>query len=216
MFSSQPAGFTVAYSVCQNCPQHLAASYQSGALVTVTVPPGGYVDVRFQYTALSPATITVTSPMPSQTVTGVLPLAVTGGDLSEAASVEYSIGSNRIARIPAQSSNPTFATTWNSALASDGTSQIEVTARDYLDNIIYQDFRSIVLSNYGNAASAPLPGVLTGTVPITLNAFDQTHFPSYWQVFVDGEIGPNPYGLLFSDQDAVHQNSRATVLDTTA
>lgn len=216
VFSSQPAGFTVAYSVCQNCPQHLAASYQSGALVTVTVPPGGYVDVRFQYTALSPATITVTSPMPSQTVTGVLPLAVTGGDLSEAASVEYSIGSNRIARIPAQSSNPTFATTWNSALASDGTSQIEVTARDYLDNIIYQDFRSIVLSNYGNAASAPLPGVLTGTVPITLNAFDQTHFPSYWQVFVDGEIGPNPYGLLFSDQDAVHQNSRATVLDTTA
>jgi len=216
LFSTQPVGFTVAYSICISCTQHFTASYQSGALANVIVPPGGFVDVRFQYTALSPATITVVSPMPSQTVTGILPLAVTGSDLTKAASVEYSIGSNRIARIPAQASNPSFATTWNSALASDGTSQIEVTARDYLDNVIYQDFRSIVLSNYGNAASAPLPSVLTGMVPITLTAFDQTHFPSYWQIFLDGEIGPNPYGLLFSDQDAIHQNSRATILDTTA
>ncbi len=172
--------------------------------------------MRFQYTALDPATITVTSPTPSQTVTGTLTLSVTGGNLAKAASVEYTIGSNRIARVPAQTSNPNFSTTWNSALASDGNSQLEVTVRDYLDNTIYQDFRSIVLNNYGNAASAPLPGVLTGTVPVTLTAYDRTHFPSYWQIFVDGELGPSPYGLLFSDQDAVHQNARSTVIDTTA
>lgn len=216
LFSGSPTGFNTTYSVCVNCTQHPPASYQNGALATFTVPPAGYVDARFQYTALDAATITVTSPTPSQTVTGTLALSVTGGDLAKAASVEYTIGSNRIARVPAQTSNPSFSTTWNSALASDGNSQLEVTARDYLDNIIYQDFRSIVLHNFGNAASAPLPSVLTGAVPVTLTAYDQTHFPAYWQVFIDGELGPSPYGLLFSDQDAAHQNARSTIVDSTA
>ena len=216
LFSSSPVGYSVAYSVCINCTLHPQNSYQAGTLATVTVPAAGSVDVRFQYTALSPATITTVSPSPSQSVSGLLQLSVTGGDLVKAASVEYAIGSNRIARVASQSANPTFTTSWNSALAADGNSQIEITARDYLDNIIYQDVRAVVLNNYGNAATAPLPSVLSGSVPVTLSAFDQAHFPAYYQVFVDGEIGPGSSGLLFSDQDAIHQNSRTTTIDTTA
>ena len=216
VLSSAPAGYTVSYSICANCTVHVASSFQPGNLASVIVPAGGYADIRFQYTGVAAATITVTSPAPNQTLTGNIQLAVNGGNLSKAASVEYTIGSNRIARIPAQASNPTFQVMWNSALASDGNSQIETTVRDDLDNILLQDVRSVVLNNFGNAATAVLPAVLTGTVPLALTAYDRSHFPAYWQIFMDGEIGPNPYGLLFSDQDAVHQNARNTILDTTA
>jgi hypothetical protein len=216
LLSSAPLGYAVAYSICANCNLHPLSSFQTGYLASVNVPPAGFADVRFQYTPVGAATITVTSPAPNQTVTGIIPLSVTGGNLSKAASVEYAIGSNRIARIAAQPGNPTFQAMWNSALASDGNSQIETTVRDDLDNILVQDVRSVVLSNFGNAATAALPSVFTGNVPVALTAFDRSHFPAYWQVFLDGEIGPNPFGLLFSDQDAVHQNARSTTLDSTA
>lgn len=213
--SSIPTGYAVSYSLCSNCTQHLPASFLSGAVAAVDVPANGYVDVAFQYTLSGSTQITVGSPAPNQTITGSLNLSVSGGSLAQAASVEYAIGSNRIARVPAQSSNPAFQTTWNSALASDCASQIEITARDYLDNIVFQDIRPIVLSNFGNAATAPLAGQLAGAAPLTLTAFDRLHFPAYWQVFLDGEIAPGSTGLLFSDHDAVHSNARNTVLDTT-
>ncbi len=211
--SAVPSGFTVSYSVCTGCTQHLAASFVSGSLATVTVPPGGYVDVQFQYTAVS--STSVISPTSNQTVTGNLTLSIAGTNLTKAASVEYSIGSNRIARVPAQSGNPTFQTTWNSALASDGVSQIEITVRDYLDNVFFQDVRTVTLNNYGNSATAPLSNSVSGSVPVSLNAYDKAHFPAYWQVFLDGEILPGTSGLLFTDLGGVHSNARSTTLDTT-
>ncbi len=151
----------------------------------------------------------------NQVITGMATFSVTGPNLSKTASVEYTLGAYRIGLVAAQNANPNFQVTWNSALAADGNSQVEVTARDYLDNIIFQDIRPITLSNFGNSAAAPLAPALTGQVPLVLSAYDKTHFPAYWQIFLDGEILPGVSGLLFSDQDGVHSNSRATTLDTT-
>ena len=213
--SSTPAGYSVSYSLCTNCTQHPLASFIPGATASVLVPSAGFVDILFIYTVTGATSLSVLSPASNQTLTGIATLSVTGTNLSKVASVEYSIGSNRIAKVLAQSGNPTFLANWNSALASDGASQIETTARDDLDNILFQDFRPVILNNYGNAATAPLPSQLTGSVPVTLNVYDRLRYPAYWQIFFDGEIAPGSSGLLFTDHDGVHTNSRTTVLDTT-
>ena len=216
LVSATPAGYSVSYSICSNCTQHPSASFVIGSSATVQVPPSGFIDVQFQYTAIPGAPpVTTLIPALNQTVAGNITFSVTGPSLLKTASVEYTLGAYRIAMVGAQSSNPNFQFTWNSALASDGNSQIEVTARDYLDNIIFQDIRPITLSNYGNSASALLAPTVAGMVPVALSAYDKFHFPAYWQIFLDGEILPTTTGLLFSDHDGVHSNSRNTVIDTT-
>jgi len=211
--SVTPSGYSVSYSTCSNCLQHSTSSFQQGTSATVSVLPGSFVDVQFLYQAV-PA-FTITSPGANQTFSGNVTLSLSGSSLLKAASVEYLIGSNRIARVAAQPLNPFFQYSWNSALASDGNSQIDITARDYLDNILFQEARPIVINNYGNAAAASLAGQLSGPVPFTLTGYDSIHFPAYWQVFIDGEIAPGSSGLLFSDHDGVHQNARTAVLNTT-
>ena len=213
--SSTPAGYAVSSSICMNCTMHPASSFTAGSSVTVQVPANAYVDVQFQYTSTASLPFLTSSPSANQTISGDLTLSVSGTGFLKAASVEYTLGTYRIARVAAQASNPNFQITWKSALASDGNSQIEVVARDYLDNIIFQDIRPVTLSNFGNTAAMPLPASLTGSVPVVLNAYDKLHNPAYWQVFLDGEILPGTTGLLFSDQDGTRSNSRTTTLDTT-
>ncbi len=148
------------------------------------------------------------SPAAGQTITGSLHLAL-AGDLSKVATVEYRIGDYRIAL----RTSPPFSLDWNSALAGDGNHQIEAIARDAFGAIVSDGVIPLVFQNYGCKGEVVngLPATLSGSVPLTLHAFDPQHFPAYWEVAIDGELVPPRY----TDQTAKNDVSITESLDTT-
>ena len=146
---------------------------------------------------------------PNLTATGTLHLGL-AGDFTGVSSVEYRIGNYRISK---QTRAP-FAFDWNSAFASDGSSQITAIARDFLDNVIYQTSQPVKIQNYGDTAELlndPFVSTVSGTVPLTLHAIDSKHFPAYWQIFVDGDLA----ALRFTDQNGKNEAQISQSLDTT-
>ena len=157
----------------------------------------------------SVAALSVASPLPGQSVTGILRLAP-AGDLTGVASVEYRLGNYRISK---QTRAP-FTFDWNSAFAVDGASQITIIARDFLDRELSRTPLPVVFQNYGNTAELvnnPLGNTVSGSVQLTLHAIDTKHYPAYWQIFVDGELA----ALRFTDQGGKNDNSLTQTLDTT-
>ena len=51
--SSVPSGYSVAYSLCNNCTDHPASGYVPGSQVTVNVVAGGYADLWWKYTPIA-------------------------------------------------------------------------------------------------------------------------------------------------------------------
>jgi len=147
--------------------------------------------------------------LPPQAVSGIMHLALPA-DVPSVYSVEYRLGNYRIAKL----SKAPFTFDWNSALASDGSSQITIVARDVLDSIIYSANQPVQIQNYGNLAelvNTPFGQTVSGAVPLTLHATDSKHFPAYWQIFIDGELA----ALRFTDQNGQHDAKITQTLDTT-
>lgn len=132
------------------------------------------------------------------------------GDSTRVASVDYTVGFYRIARV----TRPPFAFEWNSALAPDGNTSVRMVARDAFGKTVASQESAVWLQNYGNHATestGTLDRMLAGAAPLRLEAFDAGAFPAYWQVFIDGEQA----ALRFTDQAGRNDNAIEQSLDTT-
>ena len=181
------------------------AALELGCIGSVSLSAGR----RPQWKDVASAALQFDSPAVNRTVGGTLHLALSG-DFSSVAAVEYRLGNYRLSK---QTRAP-FSFDWNSALASDGASQITAIARDLLDNVVYQASQPVTIQNYGNTAELvnnPFSRAVSGGVPLTLHAIDTKHFPAYWQVFIDGDLA----ALRFTDQNARNEATVSQVLDTT-
>jgi hypothetical protein len=153
--------------------------------------------------------IQLQTPTASQAVSGTVQLTLSG-DLSKVASVCYKLGNYRFA----YSTQSPFSAYWNSALASDGNSQIEAVVYDAFGGVLSDTFTPVVLANYGNKAevlNGGLPGTMTGQVTLKLHAYDSVHYPAYWTSAIDGEI----LTPLYTDQAGKNDNSVSQPIDTT-
>jgi hypothetical protein len=107
-----------------------------------------------------------------------------------------------------------FSISWNSALTSDGSAQIETIACDLLGNVISDTVTPVVFSNFGTKAevlNGGLPAKMSGSTTISLHAYDPLHSPAYWTAAIDGEILP----VIYTDQAAKNDQTQNQTIDTT-